>query len=357
MKLESLIDVKPYSLKRNKKTTVLNEMLFNLTKYHYENCLEYKYLLDSMDFKIENRSTYVNIPFLPVRLFKMFDLISVPRDSIFKTMTSSGTTGQSVSKIFLDKKTSLNQSKVLTKIVSSFLGSKRTPMLIIDSDQVLKNRNMFSARGAGILGFSIFGKKKIFALDKNMKLKIDEISQFLDKHKDEKMFLFGFTFMIYKHFLQEIIKNKINFNLSNATLIHGGGWKKLEKNRVSSKDFRSMLKNLCGINFVHDYYGMVEQTGSIFMECEYGFLHSSIFADVIIRRAYDFSEAPFKEAGIIQTLSVLPKSYPGHSLLTEDEGIIFGEDDCKCGRYGKYFKILGRIKNAEIRGCSDTYEG
>ena len=129
------------------------------------------------------------------------------------------------------------------------------------------------------------------------------------------------------------------------------------KKSVSSKDFRSMLKNLCGINFVHDYYGMVEQTGSIFMECEYGFLHSSIFADVIIRRAYDFSEAPFKEPGIIQTLSVLPKSYPGHSLLTEDEGIIFGEDDCKCGRYGKYFKILGLIKNAEIRGCSDTYEG
>jgi len=23
---------------------------------------------------------------------------------------------------------------------------------------------------------------------------------------------------------------------------------------------------------------------------------------------------------------------------------------------GKYFKVIGRIKNAEIRGCSDTYE-
>ena len=48
-------------------------------------------------------------------------------------------------------------------------------------------------------------------------------------------------------------------------------------------------------------------------------------------------------------------SYPGHSLLTEDEGILLGEDDCRCGRLGKYFKIVGRIKNAEIRGCSDTY--
>jgi hypothetical protein len=34
---------------------------------------------------------------------------------------------------------------------------------------------------------------------------------------------------------------------------------------------------------------------------------------------------------------------------------VFGEDNCKCGRLGKYFKITGRIKNAEIRGCSDSY--
>ena len=54
-------------------------------------------------------------------------------------------------------------------------------------------------------------------------------------------------------------------------------------------------------------------------------------------------------------VSVLPGSYPGHSLLTEDEGVILGEDDCPCGRKGKYFHILGRLKNAEIRGCSDTY--
>ena len=72
-------------------------------------------------------------------------------------MTSSGTSGQKVSKIFLDKQATLNQSKALTKIVSSFLGQKRTPMIIIDTASILKNRNMFSARGAGILGFSIFG--------------------------------------------------------------------------------------------------------------------------------------------------------------------------------------------------------
>ena len=100
---------------------------------------------------------------------------------------------------------------------------------------------------------------------------------------------------------------------------------------------------------------MVEQTGTIYMECEEGHLHASDFSDIIIRRESDFSEASLGEKGIIQVISVLPKSYPGQSLLTEDEGVLLGEDNCKCGRKGKYFKILGRIKSAELRGCSDTY--
>jgi hypothetical protein len=100
---------------------------------------------------------------------------------------------------------------------------------------------------------------------------------------------------------------------------------------------------------------MVEQTGTIYMECEQGHLHCSIFSDIIIRRTEDFSVANIGEKGLIQVVSMLPKSYPGHSLLTEDEGVILGEDDCPCGRKGKYFKIFGRLKNAEVRGCSDTY--
>ena len=54
-------------------------------------------------------------------------------------------------------------------------------------------------------------------------------------------------------------------------------------------------------------------------------------------------------------LSTLPKSYPGHSILTEDEGRMLGVDDCPCGRKGAYFEVAGRLKHAQIRGCSDTF--
>ena len=62
-------------------------------------------------------------------------------ETIYKTMNSSGTLGQGVSKIYLDKENASSQTKVLTKIVSSVLGNKRLPMLIIDSQSIIKDNN------------------------------------------------------------------------------------------------------------------------------------------------------------------------------------------------------------------------
>ena len=358
MNFEEILNINPYSLNSEEKEKLLTERLVELTKLHQNNCIEYCDILKSIDFDVEKVKSYKNLPFLPVRLFKELELKSVSKEEVVKTMTSSGTTGQAVSKIFLDRTTSSNQQKAMVKIVSEFTGSSRMPMIIIDCPSVVKNRAMFSARGAGILGFSIFGAKKIYALDDDMKLDVEGMKEFLDKFQGQQILLFGFTFMIWQHFYKELLRLKeegITFDISNGILIHGGGWKKLISEAVSHDEFHQRLKDACGLKHIHDYYGMVEQTGCIYMECECGHLHASNFSDVIIRRPIDFSEADLGEAGIIQVVSTIPESYPGHSLLTEDEGVIEGVDDCPCGRKGKYFKINGRLKNAEIRGCSDTY--
>ncbi len=358
MNFEDFLDILPYSLKYDKKRELLTLRLMELTDLHAGKCPEYKKILDAIGYKRADVKSYLDLPFLPVRLFKELELRSVNEADVFKTMTSSGTTGQAVSKIFLDRTTAFNQQKAMVRIVSDFTGSSRMPMIIIDCPSVVKNRIMFSARGAGILGFSIFGSKKIYALDDDMKLDVEGVRSFLDQHKGEKIMLFGFTFMIWQHFYKELVRLReagIELDLSNAILIHGGGWKKLISEAVSPEEFHGRLHDLCGLDSVHDYYGMVEQTGCIYMECECGHLHASIFSDVIARRAVDFKPCDIGEKGIIQVVSTIPESYPGHSLLTEDEGVIEGIDDCPCGRKGKYFRIMGRIKDAEIRGCSDTY--
>lgn len=356
MNYNDVLEISPFSLNKEEKSKLFTEYLKELSLKHYQKCENYRKIVDKLNCNLSEIKNYTEIPFLPVRLFKEFDLKSIPTEEVFKTMTSSGTSGQAVSKIYLDKTTAANQQKTLVKIVSDFTGANRMPMLIIDCPSVIKNRNMFSARGAGILGFSIFGADRTYALDDDMNIDIPKIEAFLEKHKGKKILLFGFTFMIWQFFYKKLKELNIKLDLSNGILIHGGGWKKLVNEAVSKEEYKQSLNDVCGIKSVHDYYGMVEQTGCVYMECEYGHLHASIFSDVIIRNPRDFSIAKTGEKGLIQVCSLLTESYPGHSLLTEDEGIVLGEDDCPCGRKGKYFKILGRIKNAEIRGCSDTYE-
>ena len=358
MTSEEILNNSPYSLEREEKGKLLTKRLIELTEHHRENCPEYGRILESISWDSRNISSYRDIPFLPVRLFKKLALRSVPESAIVKTMTSSGTSGQEVSKIYLDRTTSANQQKTMVRIVSDFIGNSRVPMIILDCPSVVKDRRMFSARGAGILGFSIFGSKKIYALDDDMKLDIEGLRDFLEQHRGERILLFGFTFMVWQHFYKELVRLKnegITFDFSKGILIHGGGWKKLAHEAVDPEEFHARLREVCGLDDIHDYYGMVEQTGCIYMQCEYGYLHASSFSDVIVRNPLDFSECSIGEKGIIQVVSAIPESYPGHSLLTEDEGVLLGEDDCPCGRKGKYFKVLGRLKDAEIRGCSDTY--
>ena len=356
MTLEEMLEISPYSLGKERKKEILIDMLLKLTEKHDWGCKEYHKILQTMGYSPSKVNRADDIPFLPVRLFKEYRLVSVPKENVTRIMTSSGTTGQNVSQIALDAITAKNQQKVLSKIIASYIGPKRVPLLILDSPAAVKDRKLFSARGAGIMGFSIYGHNVTYALDENMNLDVPTVQEFIEKYQDEPILLFGYTFMIWKHFYLEMKKQDIHFNFRDkATLFHVGGWKKLKELEVDNDTYKKALKESCGISRVHNFYGMAEQLGSFFVECEYGHFHSSIFSDVIIRRYQDFHVADIGEDGLMEVISVLPESYPGHALLTEDRGIILGEDDCPCGRKGKYFQILGRIDNAEIRGCSDTY--
>lgn len=345
----------PFSLRKREKEAFLLKRVRELSLHHQRHCTPYQQILAASGCDLQGVGELASLPFLPVSLFKKLMLRSVPERSVVKTMTSSGTSGQQVSRIYLDKSTAGLQQKVLVKIVSDFIGPSRLPLLVIDSSAVMKDRAMFSARGAGILGFSLFGQNITYALDENMALNHQVIAAFLARHQGKPILLFGFTFMVWQHFCQRLKGEADVYDFSQAMLIHGGGWKKLQSQAVSPHEFAGTLKSVCAIPRVTDYYGMVEQTGCIYLECEHGHLHASIYSDVIIRNPQDFSVCAVGEVGIIQVISALAESYPGHSLLTEDEGVLIGEDDCPCGRHGKYFRVIGRLKDAELRGCSDTY--
>ncbi|MCZ8531804.1 acyl-protein synthetase [Psychrobacillus psychrodurans] len=346
----------PYDLEKVEKEAKLLAAFNELTVFHMKHSAEYCAMLEKSGTGTKAVSLK-DVPYLPVQLFKLMDLVSVPKEEVVKVLTSSGTTGQQVSKIYLDKETSVRQTKTLVEVMKPLLGGKRLPMIILDTKSVLIDRKSFSARGAGILGFSNFGRKHFYALNDDMSLDLEGLQAYLEEYKGQTILLFGFTFMIWQYVYKEAVKRNLRLDFGDSILIHGGGWKKLKDEAVDSFTFNHLLKEQLGIRRVHNYYGMVEQVGSIFVECADGHIHTPNYADVLIRDPITFELLPHGQQGLIQVMSELPKSYPGHSLLTEDLGTILGEDDCSCGWNGKYFSVAGRIPKAELRGCSDTFQG
>jgi hypothetical protein len=293
------------------------------------------------------------LPWLPVRLFKTQTLKSIPDEAVFKVLTSSGTTGD-VSRIYLDKETAAAQTRMLGATLQTVLGPRRLPMLIVDTKAIIKDRRSFSARGAGVLGMATFGRDHVWALDDDGRPDVEAIRGFLTAHGDRPFLVFGFTFMIWLYLYE--VAGRFELDLSNGILIHSGGWKKLADRRVGNAEFRRAFRNETGLTRIHNFYGMVEQIGVVYLEGPDGdSLYCPDFADIVIRDPDTWEPLPPGRPGLVEVLSTLPESYPGHVLLTEDLGVIHGIDD---GAWpGKRFSILGRLPRAEARGCSDTFVG
>jgi hypothetical protein len=339
----------PYALRQAVKDAILLDGLAALTEHHRERCLPYARLLSALDRPAPSR--VADIPFLPVSLFKTDLLTSIPPEDLFKTVTSSGTTGQAVSRIQLDRATAGLQTRALATIMADLLGPQRLPMVIVDCPSVLKDRRSFNARAAGILGMMTFGRQHVFALDDEMRLDEGSLAAFLEKIEGSRVLLFGFTWIVWKYFAPAMQAAGLRFD--DAILVHSGGWKRLAEEAVDNAAFSAGLARSTGIAKVRNFYGMAEQVGSVFVEGDDGLLYPPWFADVIIRDPVTLGELPPGEAGIVQVVSLLPQSYPGHSLLTEDLGVVEHLDGA-AGRGGKAFRILGRVPKAELRGCSDV---
>jgi len=347
--------VSVFSLSQAEREALLLPQLAGLTAHHRANSPGYERILLSLGVAVDEPfGSIAELPWLPVRMFKTHDLKSIPDDEVFKTLTSSGTTGAGASRIYLDKAAAAAQTKQLGATLREVLGNERLPMLMVDTIGIIKNRRSFSARGAGVLGMANFGRKHVYVLDENDKPDVEAVKEFLAAYGDRPFLIFGFTFMVWQYLYEVAREHRLD--LSNGILIHSGGWKKLIDRAVDNTEFRRRFQEDTGLRRIHNYYGMIEQIGTVFLEGPSGnSLYCPDFADVVIRDPRTWREQPVGVPGLIEVLSTLPRSYPGHVLLTEDLGVCNGIDD---GDWpGKHFSVLGRLPKAEARGCSDTFAG
>jgi hypothetical protein len=336
----------------------LAAQLRELLEHHRAHCPEYARLLGARPARRAGSAHdgLDGYPFLPVTLFKEYDLSSTDGPAL--SLHSSSTTSDSPSRIQADRATRSRQSLSAHRILGDFVGDERRPYLVFDAADTVRGTASMSAKGAAIMSLAHLASEFHFvARQEEGDLAIDEeaLGRALDAIGDRPFLAYGFTYILYQLHARWRAGLDVTAH-PRSVFLHSGGWKRLTHLAVDKRRFNETVAGIWGLPpaNVIDFYGVVEQAGLPYPDCSAGFKHVPYWADVIIRRSDTLDPAPVGETGLIQLVSCVPLSAPNHSVLTEDLGELVLLDGCACGRRGKAFVFRGRAPRSELRGCSDV---
>ena len=359
-KIDHLLSLSPYGQAPGAKDSSLLELFKDELGYECQRHSGYRNYVEHWPLPYEIAERVSDLPYLPVGILKSNPPLSfVSEQEVKRTLTSSATTSQAPSRVVLDAETSRRMTKGTVVILRDFIGSARRPYLVVDTSGQTAGRSELGARGAAIQGLQPFATETKYCLrsddDGNLALDVELLVEFADKYRDTEVLIYGFTYILWTHLVQPLIAQNMCLNLHKVRILHSGGWKRLQDQAVHKDHFNRQLAQVvgCPSSSIVDFYGMVESVGVIFPDCDQGNKHAPVYSDVIVRDALTLKPVAEGELGIVQVCSVLPTSFPGNLLLTEDMARVVAYDGCACGRRGISFHFAGRVPKAEVRGCGN----
>ena len=358
-KIDRALSLPPYDQPTDQRQAGLLEVLKDELDYACERHAGYRNYIQKWPVHYRSADSVADLPFLPVGILKADPPLSlVPHTEIRRTLTSSATTSQLPSRVVLDSPTARRMTKGVVSIVRDFIGSARRPYLVVDTTN-FRGGSALGARGAAIQGLHPFASETTCCLVENdrAELTLDEskLRDFVKSKQDTEVLVYGFTFILWNYLVKPLMMEGICLNLPKARILHSGGWKRLQDQAVEKTLFNEQLAQVfgCSTDRIVDFYGMVESVGVIYPDCPTGNKHVPAFGDVIVRNPLTLGPVAPGEHGIVQVCSILPTSFPGHLLLTEDLAQVISYDGCPCGRRGTSFRFAGRVPKAELRGCGN----
>jgi len=358
--VETLLATSAYTLAPGERHAALLVLLKQELAYACDRNPRFRNYVEQWPVDFHTADTIAALPYLPVGVFKANPpLALVGADEVKRTLSSSATTGQVPSRVVLDAATARRMTKGIITIIRNFIGPTRRPYLVIDTAENVAAQGEMGARGAAIQGLRSFATEVVCCLRRNPEgdscLDREKLLACAAKWRHTEVLAYGFTYVIWTDLVQPLQRQGITLEMPNVRILHSGGWKRLEQQAVTKDVFVRDVAAVfgCSADRVIDYYGMVENVGVIYPDCEYGNKHVPAFAEVIVRNPRTLAPVEAGVEGLIQVCSVLPTSFPGFLVLTEDMGEIVDYDGCLCGRRGTSFRFAGRAPKAEVRGCGN----
>ena len=358
--IESALAQPPYGIDPQQRHDVLLALLKKELAYACSLNPRFRNYVEHWPIDFRGADRIADLPYLPVGVFKANPPPAlVGADEVKRTLSSSATTGQVPSRVVLDAATARRMAKGVVTIIRDFIGPARRPYLVIDAPENLAAQPELGARGAAIQALGSFATEVVSCLrpgqNGDSSLDLEKLLACAEQWKHADVLVYGFTYVLWTQLVQPLQRQGINLGIPNVHVLHSGGWKRLEQQAVTRDVFIRGVASVfsCSADRILDYYGMVENVGVIYPDCDRGNKHVPAFAEIIVRDPLTLAPVKAGQRGLIQVCSVLPTSFPGFLLLTEDMAEVINYDECPCGRRGTSFRFAGRAPKAEVRGCGN----
>lgn len=306
-----------------------NSHAIALFNYQYKYNSVYRSYCDLINTNPVEVHTIQDIPFLPIQFFKTHKIYS-PNHPPVTSFESSGTTGQIRSKHYLGDLETYHQS--FEKGFELFYGPIEEYALLALLPSYLERDNASLVYMANELIKKTKHPQSGFYLNdwERLKITLDSL-----EHKKQNTILLGVTFALLE------IAEKFDWNLEHTLIMETGGMKGMRKEWVKSA-LHTHLGKYFGVSTIHAEYGMTELLSQAYSKGE-GKFYCPPWMKVMARAIED----PFElvNAGKTGGINIIDLANIDSCafIATEDLGVCHPDGG---------FEILGRLDQAEIRGCN-----
>jgi phenylacetate-coenzyme A ligase PaaK-like adenylate-forming protein len=306
-----------------------NVLAMELFCYQAENVTVYGEFLRLIKCDHRKLNHYLEIPFLPVALFREHIITDQPSPPQLY-FSSSGTTGQSRSRHYIADPTLYEEcfqnafrlfygnpnQYVILGLLPSYIGQGGSSLIYM-CEKLIKDS------GHPESGFYLYN--------------YDELYQLLNRLKDEgkKIFLLGVTFALLDFFGQYKI------DLRGSVIMETGGMKGRGREMIR-EEVHQIITSATGVDAVHSEYGMTELMSQAYSKGN-GQFRCPPWMKVLIRDQHDpFFSLPEGKTGVVHIID-LGNIHSCAFIATQDLGI---------NSKNSYFEIAGRMDSSELRGCN-----
>ncbi|HLG02624.1 MAG TPA: acyl transferase [Bacteroidia bacterium] len=304
-------------------------LALKIFRYQFENIPVYAAFAKGLGKTPDTVTTLVEIPFLPVEIFKTHKVYAAAKEPeiIFASSGTSGseTSAHHVADLELYRESFLRAFRFfygdpgewsILALLPSYLEREGSSLVYMMDDLVKKSGNADS-------GFYLNNYA--------------ELSEKLKRPDGEgkKIWLLGVTYALLD------LAEKFPQPLTNAVVLETGGMKGKRKEMVR-EEVHEKLKKAFGVASIHSEYGMTELFSQAYSKGS-GIFQSPPWMRVFIREIND--PVSFAETGKTGGINIidLANLYSCSFIATSDLGKLH-EDGA--------FEVLGRFDNSEVRGCN-----